>query len=46
MLWCVAGGYSTYISYHELNEAFDGALREAAQRLLPLAAERRSGHEA
>jgi two-component system OmpR family sensor kinase len=45
VLWCGAAAYSTYISYHELNEAFDRALQEAARRLLPLAADDVIGHE-
>jgi two-component system OmpR family sensor kinase len=38
LLWCAAAAYSTYVSYRELNEAFDIALKEAGWRLLPLAA--------
>jgi two-component system, OmpR family, sensor kinase len=45
LLWCAAAGYSTYVSSHELNEAFDRALEEAARRLLPLAADDVIGHE-
>jgi two-component system OmpR family sensor kinase len=45
VLWCGAAAYSTYISGHELNEAFDRALQEAAERLLPLAADDVIGHE-
>jgi two-component system, OmpR family, sensor kinase len=45
ILWCGATVYSSYISYHELNEAFDHALHESAQRLLPLAADSVLGHE-
>jgi len=45
ILWCGAATYSSYISYHELNEAFDHALHESAQRLLPLAADSALGHE-
>jgi two-component system, OmpR family, sensor kinase len=44
-LWCGAAAYSTYVSFHELNEAFDRALQEAGRRLLPLAAEDVLGHE-
>ena len=45
-LWCgAAAAYSTYVSFHELNEAFDRALQEAGRRLLPLAAEDVLGHE-
>ena len=44
ILWCGAATYSSYISYHELNEAFDQGLRESAQRLLPLAADSVAGH--
>lgn len=45
VLWSAASAYSTYISYHELNEAFDHALQAAAHRLLPLATDDVSGHE-
>jgi two-component system OmpR family sensor kinase len=45
LLWCAAATYSGYISYHELNEAFDHALHESAQRLLPLAADSVRGRE-
>ncbi len=45
ILWCGAATYSSYLSYHELNEAFDHALHESAQRLLPLAADSVLGHE-
>jgi two-component system OmpR family sensor kinase len=45
LLWIAAASYATYASYHELNEAFDGALREAAQRLLPLAEREALGHD-
>ena len=45
ILWFGAASYSSYISYHELNEAFDHALHESAQRLLPLAADSVLGHE-
>jgi two-component system OmpR family sensor kinase len=45
LLWVVAASYATYASYHELDEAFDGALREAAQRLLPFAEREALGHE-
>lgn len=46
VMWCGAAAWSTYISYHELNEAFDRALQEAGRRLLPLAADDVLGHEA
>ena len=39
LLWCGAVAYSSYTSYRELDEAFDRALHESAQRLLPLAAD-------
>jgi two-component system, OmpR family, sensor kinase len=39
LLWCGAVTYSSYISYHELDDTLDRALRESAQRLLPLAAD-------
>jgi two-component system, OmpR family, sensor kinase len=45
LLWCGAAVYSTSISYHQLNEAFDNALREAGRRMLPLAADDAIGHE-
>jgi two-component system OmpR family sensor kinase len=45
VLWGGAALYSTYTSYHELNEAFDLALQEVATRLLPLAADDVIGHE-
>ncbi len=45
LLWSGAAAYATFISYHELNEAFDHALQEAARRLLPLAADDVLGHE-
>jgi len=38
-LWCGAAFYAVYVSSHELNEAFDRALMEAGNRLLPLAAD-------
>jgi two-component system OmpR family sensor kinase len=51
LLWCGAVSYSSYTSYHELDETFDRTLRESAQHLLPLAADsmlgdgRREAHE-
>jgi two-component system OmpR family sensor kinase len=51
LLWCGAAAYSSYVSYHELYEAFDRGLQESAQRLLPLAVDgvqgngRREAHE-
>jgi len=39
LLWCGAVTYSSYTSYHELDDAFDRTLHESAQRLLPLAAD-------
>jgi len=45
LLWCGATAYSTYVSRHELNEAFDRALEEAARRILPLALDDVLGHE-
>jgi two-component system OmpR family sensor kinase len=45
LLWCGAVAYSTYVSRHELNEAFDRALEEAARRILPLALDDVLGHE-
>lgn len=45
LLWCAAAFYSTHVSNHELNEAFDRALEEGARRLLPLAADDLLGHE-
>jgi two-component system OmpR family sensor kinase len=51
LLWCGAVTYSSYTSYHELDETFDRTLRESAQHLLPLAADsmlgngRRGAHE-
>ena len=45
LLWCGAAAYATYVSSHELNEAFDRALEEAARRILPLAADDVLGHE-
>jgi two-component system OmpR family sensor kinase len=45
LLWIAAASYATYASYHELDEAFDGALQEAAQRLLPLAEREALGHD-
>lgn len=39
LLWCAAVSYSSYTSYHELDDAFDRGLHESAQRLLPLAAD-------
>lgn len=45
LLWCAAASYSTYVSYRELDEAFDQVLQEAARRLLPLAADDALGHE-
>ncbi len=37
VLWLLAAAVSTAVIRHELNEAFDSALQETAQRLLPLA---------
>jgi two-component system OmpR family sensor kinase len=45
VLWCGAAAYSTYLTYQQLNEAFDRALQEAGQRMLPLAADNVLGHE-
>ncbi len=45
VLWCAAAAYSTYASNHELNEAFDRALEEAARRISPLAADDLLGKE-
>jgi two-component system, OmpR family, sensor kinase len=45
LLWCGAVSYASYTSYHELDRTLDGALYEAAQRLLPLAADSVSGNE-
>lgn len=36
-LWFAAAAASVLVARHELNEAFDSALQETAQRLLPLA---------
>lgn len=38
LLWAVAAAVSAPILQHELNEAFDSALQETAQRILPVAA--------
>jgi two-component system OmpR family sensor kinase len=46
LLWCIGAAYATYIAYHELSEAFDHSLEEAARRLLPLAADDLLGHDA
>ena len=46
LLWCVAVGLSTYVSYRELNGAFDRALREVADNMLPLAVELGQENEA
>ncbi len=49
VLWCGAVGYASYTSYHELDETFDRTLHDAAQRLMPLAADSmqgEGGHEA
>eukprot|EP01037_Dinobryon_pediforme_P015523 gene15523-15670_t len=45
VLWSAAASYSIFVSYRELNEAFDGVLVEAGHRLLPLAADDVLGHE-
>ncbi|MCX5497533.1 ATP-binding protein [Kaistia dalseonensis] len=45
VLWCAAASFSIYVSYHELNEAFDRALQETGRRLLPLAADDLEGRE-
>lgn len=45
LLWCGASAYSTYVSYHELNEAFDRTLQETARSVMPLAADDILGHE-
>jgi len=37
LLWIAAASVTTAIVRHELNEIFDSALKETAQRLLPLA---------
>jgi len=37
LLWIAAASVTTAIVRHELNEVFDSALQETAQRLLPLA---------
>lgn len=37
LLWLIATAVSGLIVQHELNEAFDSAMQETAQRLLPLA---------
>lgn len=37
LLWLVATAVSGLIVHHELNEAFDSAMQETAQRILPLA---------
>ena len=37
LFWCIAAIGSSYVFNEELNETFDLALRETAQRLLPLA---------
>ncbi|NYT61024.1 two-component sensor histidine kinase [Alcaligenaceae bacterium] len=37
VLWLVAMGISGLVVQHELNETFDNAMEETAQRLLPLA---------
>lgn len=39
VLWLVAMAAAGYVVRHELDEAFDSALQETAQRLLPLAVE-------
>jgi len=45
VLWCGAASYSSYVSYRELNETFDRALREAGRRILPLASDHILGHD-
>lgn len=45
LLWCAAAGFATYTAWRELNTAFDQALRETANRLLPLASHDLAGHE-
>jgi two-component system OmpR family sensor kinase len=37
LFWCIAAVGAAYVFSEELNETFDSALRETAQRLLPLA---------
>src|SRR5690606_10825523 len=37
LLWLLGVGLSALVVRHELNEVFDSALEETAQRLLPLA---------
>ena len=39
VLWLLAMAGAGYVVRHELDEAFDSALQETAQRLLPLAVE-------
>lgn len=45
LAWCAAAAYATYQASHELNYAFDQTLKEAASRLLPLAADELEGHD-
>lgn len=45
LLWCAASAYATYLGYRQLNEAFDRALAEVAERLLPLAIDDAANHE-
>jgi two-component system OmpR family sensor kinase len=37
LLWLVAAGVSGLVVRHEMNETFDNAMQETAQRILPLA---------
>ncbi|TMV83566.1 HAMP domain-containing histidine kinase [Thioclava sp. BHET1] len=36
LLWCLTGALAVAASLHELNETFDGGLRELARQLMPL----------
>ncbi len=46
MLWCGAAAYSTYISGHEFNEAFDRALAGDGSATAAARRRQRAGHEA
>ena len=42
LLWCLTGALAVAASLHELNETFDGGLRELAWQLMPLIEEGRT----
>jgi two-component system OmpR family sensor kinase len=45
LLWLAATAFAALVTTHEINEVFDSALQEAAQRLRPLVVEYLSEHD-